>query len=193
MNIIGNNCIPSAIYKIKGEIYNHPFFWCAIPVDQYIWMIENFKKIDWTKITFSLEQYYEDKSIYSVLGKVGEIELHFLHYRLSDGPTKTVGRNTFSKDIIKYAKDKWFKRLKLLDRTGLKFFFSFKVIDKDSPQYEEVIDKFLSMTHRSLILLVHNDKKINKPIPKNVQVIYYDLDKVENVFTVAENIKNIVK
>jgi hypothetical protein len=49
------------------------------------------------------------------------------------------------------------------------------------------------MTHRNLILLVHKDKKINKPIPKNVQVIYYDLDKVENVFTVAENIKNIVK
>ena len=193
MNIIGNNCIPSAIYKIKGVKYNHPFFWCAIPVDQYIWMIDNFKKIDWTKIHFSLEQYYEDKSIYSVLGKVGDIEFHFLHYRLSDGPTKTVGRNTFSKDIINYAKEKWFKRLKLLDRTGLKFFFSFKVIDKDSPKYEEVMDKFLSMTHRKLILLVHKDKKIKKPIPENVQVIYYDLDKVENVFTVAENIKDVVK
>lgn len=193
MNIIGNNCIPSAIYKIKKEKYNHPFFWCAIPVDQYIWMIENFKKIDWTKIQFSLETYYEDKSIKSVLGKVGKIELHFLHYRLSDGPTKIEGRNTFSKDIIEYAKEKWFSRLKLLDRTGLKFLFSCKVLDKNSPAYEKYIDKFLSMTTRNIILLVHEDKKIKKPIPANVQVIYYDLDKTENVFTVAENIKGQVK
>lgn len=193
MNIISNNCIGAALYRVNDIKFCNPFSWGGLDIDDFIFLVNNYDFIDFNKVSFSLENRFGHKEK-SVLCKIdNKIDYHFSHYRYREDSTPTIEKYTVNyKDIIKYSKEKYFSRL---NRTKEKptFIYSFNLLNPNDNLYLEIFNKLLSID-KDLIIVLHKSVDIsNTFIKKNIRVIQLE-DKymVIDSFTVANELKNIL-
>jgi len=151
MNIICNNCVGGRIYQLLGTPFNHPLVWCRIYYANFKKLIQNIKDIDYTKYRF-VNKYGTSQIIIG-----DDIELNFTHYRYDasyDTPTKVGNLDIMSKDIEKYAIEKYTTRLK---RFNLNDDFCFILTDLDNLKLkdEEIVD-FLNIDTKYQKLCITN-------------------------------------
>lgn len=173
MNIICNNCVGARLYEVTQQRFPNPFMWNFISDCDFVKLLNEYNNLNLENTVFSLE-YYKKNDYESVLATLENgVKLHFIHYiqnDFEDSPIKKYGTDILYKDIITYAKTKWFSRLKRSSEPAT-FLFSFNYAKKDNPKYYEVLGSLLSCTCERLIVLVHDSVKVQQVIPNNINLI----------------------
>lgn len=189
MNLIGNNCVSGAIYKLNNIQYNNPFFWCNIYHNDFMYLIKNYDNINFTNFYCSLEDYYDFVKTTNV-NIDNKINLHYLHYRLSNDDLKREGINVFSKNIIEYTKEKYIVRLNRKSTEEPIFLYSFSGIKEDFENYDDFLKEILEITDKKIIILIHPNKIKNYIIPSNIKIIEINMNKEMSVFTIGKELIN---
>lgn len=195
MNIIANNCIGARLYEVTKQQFPNSFMWMTYSPDDYISLIENYDSIDFDNPTFELEYYKENqyKSVLVILDN--DIKLHYIHYIQDDSkeiPVKELKTNILYKDILNYAKTKWFNRLYRSNEMPI-FLYSFNYLEKDNEYYVKLLNKILSVnTKYHIIVLIHKGIEYNNT-NENIKVIECDDSIMElNGTTLAEALKKYI-
>ena len=187
MNLIGNNCVAAAIYKINNIQYNSPFFWMNIHHNEFIYLIKHYDEINFNNFTCSLEDYYDFIKT-TKINIDNKLELHYLHYRLSDNELQKKGINVFSKNIIEYTKEKYITRLNRKSKEPPIFLYSFSGIKEDFKNYDDFLNEILSITDKKIIIIIHPNKIKEHIVPNNIKIIELEMNKETSVFTIAKKI-----
>lgn len=109
--IICNNCLGAKFYKVHEYEFNNPFMWNCIEPVEFVRLIENFYNIDLSKPKFELLNRRNRNYVNAIIGN--KINFNFIHYICDETksvPTK-IDADILYKDILNYAKQKYFKRL----------------------------------------------------------------------------------
>ena len=174
MNIISNNCLAGLIYHEIKQIYPNQFIFVGIDLDDFIYLIENYNNINFSNVNFDLE-YRLSKTYKSVVAIVdNKIKIHFSHYQEDKTKDKITkyddSYNVYYKNIIDYAKNKWFERLKRNNNKPT-FLYSFNSLDPNSNEYYEILNRLFSIKKESeLTIIIHDDVVLNN-VPDNIKVI----------------------
>jgi len=183
MNLIGNNCVSSFLYKDNGLEFSTPFIWGGFDFVDFIYLLNNYDNIDFNNISFSFEHRFDNKELSVLCNIDNKINYHFSHYCYDENkkiPDKIKGR-VFYKDIIKYTKEKYLTRLKRVKENPV-FLFSFNLIDKNDKKYEEYLNRLLEIKDKKLIILIHESISIDKKYDKNIQIIKIEDDKLSTLY-----------
>jgi uncharacterized protein (DUF1919 family)/GT2 family glycosyltransferase len=166
-SIIGNNCFAGGMYHKFGLPYNTPTIWTYIYPDDYLKFLEN---LDWylkQPLTFKKETahemahlYYEKTKRRYPIGVLGDIEIHFMHYKTEDEAT-----------------EKWFRRIKRFNRDNLFVLFS------DGEEFrEEHFTRFEKLPYLHKVFLS------SKPKPNSSCTVFIqDYEKEIYVFDSTRN------
>jgi hypothetical protein len=169
--------------------------WMTIPIDNYIDLVENYDSIDLNNPKFELEVYKQNpyKTVLVTLNH--HIKLHYIHYIQDNSkinPVKELNTNILYNDILTYAKNKWFTRLKRNTKKPV-FLYSFNYMDKSNKHYLNILNKLLNInTKYKLIILIHKGVKYTNT-KSNINVIECD-DSIMNLngTLLANKLKNII-
>lgn len=195
MNIICNNCVGGRLYEIRKEQFSSPFIWERIEHSDFIYLIKNFEKINFTNAEFSLE-YYKSKDYQNVLCKVdNKISIHFTHYvydKETNTPTKR-NLDILHKDITEYCKTKYFNRLNRMKDNPI-FVYSLNRFHYSDEEYHKRIKDISLILDKNIYIITYESKQISIELPNNIKVIYVS-DDVMNSTTaaIAKNIKDFIK
>lgn len=166
-SILGNNCFAGGIYHKFGLPYNTPTIWTYIYPDDYLKFLES---LDWylkQPLTFKKEtkhemahKHYEMTKRRYPIGVLGDIEIHFMHYKTEAEAT-----------------EKWVRRIKRLNLENLFVLFS------DGEEYsEEHLERFEKLPFSHKVFLS------SKPKPNsNCTVFIQDYEKELHVFDSTRN------
>ncbi|MDR0500415.1 MAG: DUF1919 domain-containing protein [Coriobacteriales bacterium] len=114
-SIISNNCWGGFVYQYFGMQYRSPFVGLFLFSDDYLTLLEDFAKYMETEMIFidPLETKYKDELIkletYGTypIGKLSDIEIHFLHYESNEEAAKKwnqrKARINYCNLVIKYC------------------------------------------------------------------------------------------
>ena len=152
-----------------------------------MYLIKNYDNINFNNISCSLEDYYDFVKTTNV-NIDNKINLHYLHYRLSDDDLKREGINVFSKNIIEYTKEKYIIRLNRKPIDKPVFLYSFSGIKEDFEHYDDFLNEILSINDKNIIILIHPNKITNHVVPDNIKIIEIEMDKDTSVFTIAKKL-----
>jgi len=154
-SIFSNDCFAGEIYKWMRLPYNTPFIGLMLMGPCYIKFLQNPKYYFDSELKFIDESSYREMNdfrkanhIYP-LGKLEDIEIHFLHYS---------SRND--------AKLKWERRIKRINWSNLKIKFS---VDKDYST-KSTLNEFEKLEYNSKVSFsnINYKSKSNIMIPGNV-------------------------
>ncbi len=130
--IISNNCWGAEIYKYYNKPYNSPFVGLFLFGPDYIKLLENFNYYLNMELKFaSSSKWIKTLPKYPV-GLLGEIEIHFMHYK-SEGE----------------AKEKWCRRIARMTTIDSDKFY-FKICERDLVT-SDLIRKFHSLPFKNKI------------------------------------------
>lgn len=117
MNIITNNCVAAAIYQIKKTQFTNPFMWTLMSAQDFIYLVQNFKSIDFSKIKLTTD-IYKEKLVYKLIvdGKLNVLYIHHKKDKTKMIPTK-IKRDIWYANIENYIIDCWNRRLKRMTET----------------------------------------------------------------------------
>ena len=195
MNIICNNCVGARLYEVTKQQFPNSFMWMLIMHKDYINFINEYDNLDLQNPKFELEIFNNDKRK-SVLITLNNIKLHYIHYIQDESkeiPVKEKSTNILYKDILSYAKNKWFSRLNRSKEEPI-FLFSFNYFSKnDKNQYYSILEELLKIKNKKLLILVHEGIKIEKEISDNIKIIYCsdDIMKLDGD-ALANSLKNMI-
>ena len=150
MNIICNNCVGARLYEVTNQQFPNPFMWSAIKWKDFIKLVSNFEKFDFNNPTFELETYLNNEYQTVLVILNNNVKIHYIYYIQDDTketPVKENSTNILYKDILSYAKKKWFKRLnRSLEEPT--FIFSFNYMKPDSEKYMRVFKELLKINKK---------------------------------------------
>ncbi len=195
MNIICNNCVGARLYEVTKQQFPNPFMWMSIFDDDFIKLINEYENIDFNNPKIELEYYKENKYQSILITLYNDIKLHYIHYIQDESkeiPVKEDNTNILYKDILTYAKYKWFNRLNRSSEEPV-FLYSFNYMPIEYHTYSIVLNKLLEIKNKKLIILVHEGINIEKEIPNNIKIIYCPKDIMElNGGALANALKNMI-
>lgn len=179
MNLIANNCVGARIYERSGVQFNNPFTWCIINFNDYINLIKNFNNINFYNIKVSLELYknHSKKSIICELEH--NIKLHYIHYVYDNCSThkNENGVDVYSKTIIKYFTDLYYRRLDRMDTLKEQPTFILvmrEYVNKFDPNYMNYIDEFLKFNNENFYIFAHKDNVKNIKTKSKTHILGFD-------------------
>jgi len=79
--LVSDNCWGGAIYQWLDRPYNSPFVGVGIYGDCYIKLLSNFDFYMGQKLHFVNKSKYPERELNYPLAKLGDIEIHFRHYK----------------------------------------------------------------------------------------------------------------
>jgi uncharacterized protein (DUF1919 family) len=123
--IISNNCWGAEIYKRLNKEYNTPFVGLALFGPDYIKLLEKLDYYLSQKLEFTPNSIWMDGLVTYPIGKLDDIEIHFMHYKDSNE-----------------AESKWIRRLSRMNKVRDKSKYYFKYCDRDIATTTELIKKF---------------------------------------------------
>ena len=82
--VVSNNCWGAEIYKRLDLEYNTPFVGLFFYGPDYIKLLENFDYYMNKELSFVNESKWSKKTILFPIGKLDDIEIHFMHYKNED-------------------------------------------------------------------------------------------------------------
>ena len=142
--IVANNCLGSRLYKILGREYNTPFVGLMILPECFAKLVSNFDYYMEKEITFIKKSKYPPHNEPGrgadqyPLGLLGDIELHFIHYKTPED-----------------AVEKWTRRKARMDLKNLHY-----VLIANGYCDNRVISQFTEK-NPSRKVCFHRDKKLN--------------------------------
>ena len=196
MNLIANNCVGARLYEVTKQQFPNPFMWMTYSsIDDFIELVENYDNIDLNNPIFELETYKQNTYKNVLVTLNNHIKLHYIHYIQDDfktKPVKELNTNILYNDILTYAKNKWFTRLKRNIKEPI-FLYSFNYLDKTNKDYINRLNKLLNInTKYKLIILIHKGIKYTNT-KSNIKVIECDDSIMKlNGTSLANKLKNII-
>ena len=182
--IIANNCWGTFVYKQFGIPYQTPFVNLMLFAPDYIEMLENFSFEMLEKLEFidQKDSKHKDELIrlgifngdYPVGLLDGKYELHFLHYR-----------------SVEDAKEKWFRRLKRINKKNLIFKFS------DGDKFESAMaERFEKLPFKNKVLFSASEFPHLKSVVtlekfRGGERVYDEWKNAKKEFNVAQFINNL--
>ena len=194
MYLISNNCVGSSLYALNGLQFNHPFVWGAFDLDDFVYLANNYNKINFKNVKFSLETrlYQTRKSVICDIDS--RIKYHFSHY-MQDDLMDEPGRNDTYKHTILYkyapilAQEKYDRRLQRMDGEPT-FLYCFNLIKTTSKEYLIILDRLLTI-RRKLIIVIHESKDIgDRKIPDNVTLLRLPDEQMVLCANIVANVLN---
>ncbi len=131
--IISNNCWGGFIYQRLGVPYKTPFIGLFIYGPDYIKLLENLDHFLTCKLLFKKNSKWFNHLPSYPVGVLGDIEIHFLHYKDE-----------------KEAFLKWNRRLKRMKEIENKDNYFYKICDRDLGN-KEVLRKFHTLPFRNKV------------------------------------------
>jgi len=166
--IISNNCWGGEIYQWYKRPYNSPFVGLFIYSPCYLKLLSNFNHYISQKLIFTKKSNYFEEQVTYPIGKLDDIEIHFLHYKSEHE-----------------AEDKWTRRTKrMLEETNMDNYY-FKTCDMYNsdeailkefhklPYKNKVsfgIKNYTSLKGKNHIKIKEVDKKTGKHVPNGVKL-----------------------
>ena len=178
--IVCDNCWAGSVYQWLERPYNSPFISIGFYGDCYIKLLSNFDYYLNLSLKFITESKYKNRNITYPLALLGDIELHFTHYKTEeDAKTKWTRRtarmleNTNRDNYIFMMSDAWYatkQNFKDFEELPLKNKLSFS------------IHKFEHLNLRNHYQIKEIDKNFKDRVPNGVKLfkinfIYMDLYK----------------
>ena len=131
--IISNNCWGAEIYKRLNREYNTPFVGLFIVGPDYIRLLENFDHYMSLPLQFTKGSVWFDPPIKYPIGKLDDIEIHFVHYKSNE-------------EVI----DKWTRRLSRMNEVLDRDKYYIKICDRDYTT-PDMFQKFHSLPFKNKI------------------------------------------
>lgn len=205
-NVISNNCVGSRFYERVG-VFPNPFMWNSIKLKDFLYLIENFEKINLLNIKsfFTNGEITKDKNNdrCSTILLDDKVKIYYLHHHFDESHlTEKVFRNEKSKknfengildrveydmtgcDILKYLEKCWFKRLNRMNNKLKKVFVYW-----DSQEYtNDDIEKLFKL-NGDFIIVVISEKNFSKYTDKSH---FYIEKKCSNTIKMAEVLSNFL-
>jgi uncharacterized protein (DUF1919 family) len=144
--IISNNCWGAEIYKRLNKEYNTPFVGLFLFGPDYINLLEKFDYYMSQTLKFTTISKWIDSSVRYPIGKLDDIEIHFMHYENTDE-----------------AKSKWNRRLSRMNKIQDKNKYYFKICDRDFTT-SDLIKKFHALPFNNKISFGINKINLNAHI-----------------------------
>lgn len=108
--IVSDNCWGGSLYQWYKRPYNSPFIGLRIYGDCYLKLLSNFDFYLKQNITFIKKSKYPDREIVYPLGLLGDIEIHFTHYKTEAEVLKKWRRRT-DRMLEEINKDNYFFKM----------------------------------------------------------------------------------
>jgi len=180
-NLISNSCVGAFLYYRNKQVFDNPFMWTKIEIEDYISLIKNFDTIDFNNIDFSFEHMIVHGKVSPYKSVVGyldnKVKLHYMHYIKSksyDNPTRLGGMNIYGNNIMEYAREKYFIRLSRMNRSPT-FLCNLKV--RDDEKYQRYITGLLEIeTNHPLYILTYKSKRNKVYHKKHIHILYVNDD-----------------
>lgn len=112
--IIANNCWGGQIYQRLNKSYNTPFIGLFIFAPDYLKLLQRFDHYMALELTFDSASRWTGEPTRYPLGKLGELEIHFMHYADAEEATS-----------------KWKRRLARMNAVQDRSRYFFKIDDRD--------------------------------------------------------------
>lgn len=157
MNIICNNCIGARLYNVSNKEFNNPFTWCTIYPDEYIKLVKDFDTIDFYNIKVYLEIFQNRKDQSICVELENGVQIHYIHYIYKDCNFEKNYPDVYSKKIIEYFTNLYYRRLDRMIESNEKplFLFSFNYSNKDRKDYLDIIDKLKVLNNDNVLIIAH--------------------------------------
>lgn len=133
--IISSNCIGAGIYQDLGVQYNTPTAGLFFFPPCYLKFVYNLDHYITQPLVFIKESKYIKENVSYPIGLLGDVEIHFLHYKSEHE-----------------ASDKWQRRIKRINFSNMYFIFT----DQDSCTYDD-LEKFDKLKYENKICFVSKD------------------------------------
>ena len=199
MTIIGNDCVSARIYEQLGKQFNTPFTWARIPYDDFIYILENFKIIDFNNFYVDLAKHC--KTGWDTERFVGHVKIenrldllysHYVQNKKHKVPTKN-GLDIMYDNAISYTKEKYISRLNRMNIND-KNLFAVLHQKVDTPNYDISIENCIDFIQRPLeftkVAVVYDEELLN--INNTNTHIIYIKDKHTTKDIAKKIIKNII-
>ncbi len=131
--VVSNNCWGAEIYKRLDLEYNTPFVGLFFYGPDYIKLLENFDYYMNKELSFVNESKWSKKTILFPIGKLDDIEIHFMHYKNEE--------EAFSK---------WSRRVERMKKNNDLDNFFFKICDRDLTD-DDIISRFHKLPFKNKV------------------------------------------
>lgn len=101
MLVISNNCCGGRLYQLTNTQFNNPFMWCEVSYDSIMYIMKNFKNINW--YDYDIEKSPINKNTF-IINLENKIKIHYVHY-IFDPNAKTIKKPAKNKDISLMSND----------------------------------------------------------------------------------------
>lgn len=203
MILISNNCFSGFYYKNLNLEYNHPLFWGIMSEKDLLFLIKNYKTINWNNFSFNSDN--ELKIPVCTLDK--NINYFYTHYAYSESdnvPRFTVNeengaRNVWYKNNLEYAKEKYEKRIKRIDKNAIPAFviihdFTFdKRIHNENTCSDKILLRIVDLCNKNKYkLIVFTVKRDFLKIKNTKYVKWLNIDDFGYLHKLEEKYQNEV-
>ena len=131
--VVSNNCWGAEIYKRLDLEYNTPFVGLFFYGPDYIKLLENFDFYMNKELSFVNESKWSKKTILFPIGKLDDIEIHFMHYKNEE--------EAFSK---------WSRRVERMKQNNELDNFFFKICDRDLTD-DDIVSRFHKLPFKNKV------------------------------------------
>lgn len=149
--IIADNCWGGAVYQWYERPYNSPFAGVGIYGECYLKLLSNFDFYMRQKLVYITKSKYKHRELTYPLALLGDIELHFTHYKTKEE-----------------SKIKWERRTERMLKVTDKDNYYFKICDAWKAD-ETLFKKFHNLPFKNKISFTQKDKK-SFDIPSHVGI-----------------------
>ena len=149
--IIANNCWGGEVYNWFNRPYNSPFVGLFVYGPCFIKLLANFENYMSKKLSFTSSSIYSNEELDYPVGKLDDIEIHFLHYKSQDE-----------------ALSKWIKRTERMNKIKDLNNFYFKNCDMYETT-EEILQQFHKLPFKNKISFSYHEFKSLKKF-EHIQV-----------------------
>ena len=196
-NIISNNCIGARYYQNNHIQFQNPFMWNLIKLTDFIFLIENFDKIDFNniKLYFSKNEVKKDHDSdkCSTILLDNYIHIYFIHHHYTELHKCQKCIRITGKDyeiignyILEYLKNKWLNRVNRLKTNNNIIFVYYDTPDLTNTN----IDKLINIKSQYKIILLSNTNYKDQCAKTNN--IFYIKPKSKNTNILADQVKQFI-
>lgn len=162
--MICNNCVGACIYKQLGKQFSNPFMWSKINEDDFIKLMNNFDSIDFSGIIINVNK--EKQVEIKISNDIKIVYQHYIHNSKFEDPTNTTGFDIECLDIVDYAIEKYYSRLKRMVDDPVFILVEDIYESRENPNYYDKLLDFAKDDKYEKILftnkfVLENDKCIN--------------------------------
>ena len=185
MNILTNNCLGGFIYRdiLKTE-YKNPFIWTGIEIDNFIDLVDNFEKIDFTNVKLEKRGEGLKNNIFTVIDDKYTFRNGHIVFSINDDvprimndPNQLDSINVYYNKPWRYILEKYDKRVERMDDNIIVAIYA-----KDN-EYTYQLNRLadVCLKHNYPCLIFHSEKVKENKVTKSY-VIKHKEPWIDNLY-----------